>query len=92
MDVPATDEGLTRADTFTNFEDKVVTAVAPSRLLGVGRGDGAGFPHAVTEACGVAVSNVSATDAALSKREDRLRRIRGVPSGWWWRGRSRRRV
>ena len=76
VDVPATDEGLTRADTFTNFEDKVVTAV---RAVGEKLASAVterGFPTSVREACGVAVSNVSATDAALSKREDRLRRIR----------------
>ena len=34
-----------------------------------------GFPTTVREACGVAVAGVSASDAAASKREERLRRI-----------------
>ena len=34
-----------------------------------------GFPATVREACGVAVAGVSASDAASSKREERLRRI-----------------
>ena len=34
-----------------------------------------GFPTTVREVCGVAVAGVSASDAAASKREERLRRI-----------------
>ena len=59
-----------------NFEDQVVNAV---RAVGEKLAETVterGFPTSVREACGVAVSNVSAMDAALSKREDRLARIR----------------
>ena len=39
-----------------------------------------GFPTTVREACGVAVAGVSATDAAASKREERLRLRREEPA------------
>ena len=76
VDVPADAPNDVSTPATTNFEDKVVTAV---RAVGEKLASAVterGFPTSVREACGVAVSNVSATDAALSKREDRLRRIR----------------
>ena len=77
VDVPADESNdvPTPQTTTTTFEDKVVAAV---------RAVGEKLASAVTERVSPrpsgrlarAVSNVSATDAALSKREDRLRRIR----------------
>ena len=57
------------------FEDKVVRAV---RKIGDALAElvtAKGFPTSVREACGVAVSGVTAAAAASSKREERLRRI-----------------
>ena len=59
----------------SNLERSIVSAVRAAGEALANTVTNKGFPTTVREACGVAVAGVSASDAANSKREERLRRI-----------------